>query len=190
MPRAPVVSKRVAGSRQRVASQFTAGRACQFPAAIGGRPSVGGMAGLGAVMPSRPGEFHPEPLTDPDLNLSIHPARTIDRGLPSSVELRAHPVAGWPVSTSMTHPLRSTAITAASSLLRSSPHLSGASVLSALRCEPLAPFPLASPARFSRSVPKPNRASCCLHAGCRSVRIRTSSELISQVGSTRDFDIT
>ncbi len=35
--------------------------------------------------------------------------------------------------TSMTHPLRSTAITAASSLLRSSPPLSGASVLSASR---------------------------------------------------------
>ena len=29
-------------------------------------------------MPSRPGEFHPEPLTDPDLILSHHPARTID----------------------------------------------------------------------------------------------------------------
>jgi hypothetical protein len=28
-------------------------------------------------MPSRPGEFHPEPLTDPDVNLSIHPARAI-----------------------------------------------------------------------------------------------------------------
>jgi hypothetical protein len=25
--------------------------------------------------PSRPGDFHPEPLTDPDLNLSIYPAR-------------------------------------------------------------------------------------------------------------------
>src|SRR5260221_11936923 len=51
----------------------------------------------------------------------------------------------------MTRPLRSTAITAASSLLRSSPPLSGAPVLSALRWEPLVPFPLASPARFSRS---------------------------------------
>jgi hypothetical protein len=29
-------------------------------------------------MPSRPGEFHPEPLTDPDLILSHHPARAID----------------------------------------------------------------------------------------------------------------
>jgi len=27
------------------------------------------------VLPSRPGEFHPEPLTDPDLTLSRHPAR-------------------------------------------------------------------------------------------------------------------
>jgi hypothetical protein len=28
-------------------------------------------------LPSRPGEFQPEPLTDPDMNLSIHPARAI-----------------------------------------------------------------------------------------------------------------
>ena len=27
--------------------------------------------------PSRPGEFHPEPLTDPYVNLSIHTARAI-----------------------------------------------------------------------------------------------------------------
>ena len=27
------------------------------------------------TQPSRPGEFHPEPLTEPDVNLSIHPAR-------------------------------------------------------------------------------------------------------------------
>ena len=31
----------------------------------------------GLSSPSRPGGFHPEPLTDPDLNLSIHPARAI-----------------------------------------------------------------------------------------------------------------
>ena len=36
--------------------------------------------------PSRPGEFHPEPLTDPDLNLSIHPARAIDEELPPFVK--------------------------------------------------------------------------------------------------------
>jgi MoaA/NifB/PqqE/SkfB family radical SAM enzyme len=27
--------------------------------------------------PSRPGEFHPEPLTDPDVSLSTYPARLI-----------------------------------------------------------------------------------------------------------------
>ena len=33
-------------------------------------------------LPSRPGELHPEPLTDPDLILSHHPARAIARRLP------------------------------------------------------------------------------------------------------------
>src|SRR6266851_10465476 len=45
----------------------------------------------------------------------------------------------------MARSLRSAGITPASSLLRSSPPLPGASVLSASRLEPLAPFPLASP---------------------------------------------
>src|SRR5713226_9642056 len=64
-------------------------------------------------MPSRPGEFHPEPLTDPDLTLSRHPARAIARRLPPSTEpsgsSRYDPVG--PSSTAMTHPLRSTGIT-------------------------------------------------------------------------------
>src|ERR1039458_4943327 len=47
---------------------------------------------------------------------------------------------------------------AAQRTLRSSPPLSGASVLSALRLEPLVPFPLASPARFSRSLQEPSFA--------------------------------
>ena len=143
-------------------------------------------------LPSRPGEFHPGPLTDPDLNLSIHPARVTARRLPPSAEpsgsSRCDPVG--PSSTAMTRPLRSTGITPASSLLRGSPPLSGASVLSASRLEPLVPFPLASPARFSRSVQEPGRASRCLHAGCRSVGIRTSTELIPKVGSTLGSDIT
>ena len=47
-------------------------------------------------MPSRPGEFHPEPLTDPDVILSHHPARATARRLPPSVEnFKAPPVAGW-----------------------------------------------------------------------------------------------
>ena len=35
-------------------------------------------ASIRSRMPSRPRKFHPEPLTDPDLILSHHPARTID----------------------------------------------------------------------------------------------------------------
>jgi hypothetical protein len=58
------------------------------------------------------------------------------------------------------------------------------------RLEPLAPFPLASLARFSRSIRQPGRASRCLHAGCRSVGLRTSTELIPEDGSPPGFDIT
>src|SRR5215469_5263717 len=63
--------------------------------------------------PSRPREFHPEPLTDPDVILSHHPARAIGRRLPPSAEIagssRFDPVG--PRSTAMTHPLRSMGIT-------------------------------------------------------------------------------
>jgi Ca2+-binding RTX toxin-like protein len=45
-------------------------------------------------LPSRPGEFHPEPLTDPDLILSHHPARATARRLPPSVACWVPPVAG------------------------------------------------------------------------------------------------
>src|SRR6266436_6862705 len=72
----------------------------------------------------------------------------------------------------MACPLRSTSITLASSLLRGSPPLSGASVLSASQLEPLVPFPLASPARFSRSVQEPDRASRRLHARHHSGSLR------------------
>ena len=56
------------------------------------------MSNLIAVrpLPSRPGELHPEPLTDPDLTLSRHPARATTRRLPPSVEnWSAPPVASW-----------------------------------------------------------------------------------------------
>ena len=36
-----------------------------------------GLAWLCFLLPGRPGEFRPEPPTDPDVNLSIHPARAI-----------------------------------------------------------------------------------------------------------------
>ena len=57
-------------------------------------------------LPSRPGEFHPEPLTDPYVNLSIHTARVITRRLPPSAgrsgSSRFDPVG--PSSTAMTTP--------------------------------------------------------------------------------------
>src|SRR5258708_27748468 len=64
-------------------------------------------------LPSRPGEFHPESLTEPDLRLSHHPARAIARRLPPSAESsgssRFYPVG--PCSTAMTCPLCSAGIT-------------------------------------------------------------------------------
>src|SRR5215831_2830259 len=104
-------------------------------------------------MLSRPGEFHPEPPHRSGLDTlassgSCH--RTKAAAFRRELELLLLPVGS--LSTAMTCPLRSTSITPASSLLQGSPPLSGASVLSASRLEPLAPFPLASPARFSRSV--------------------------------------
>ena len=38
------------------------------------------------LAPSRPGEFHPEPLTEPDVILSHHPAHAIARRLPPSAD--------------------------------------------------------------------------------------------------------
>ena len=48
--------------------------------------------------PSRPGEFHPEPLTDPDMSLSTHPARATQRRLPPSVKTRSS--SGYPLTPS------------------------------------------------------------------------------------------
>src|ERR1700731_5350792 len=109
-------------------------------------------------VPSRPGEFHPEPLTDPYVNLSIHTARVIARRLPPSAESSGSSriLPSWPMLNGDDPPPSLHGHYPASSLLRGSPPLSGASVLSASRLEPLAPSPLASPARFSRSAQEPD----------------------------------
>jgi hypothetical protein len=63
--------------------------------------------------PSRPGAFHPEPLTEPDVNLSIHPARATHRRRPPSVDtdgLLWSPV-GPLIPTRVTPSLRSVGIT-------------------------------------------------------------------------------
>src|SRR5205807_3535134 len=91
---------------------------------------------------SRPREFHPEPLTDSgreplDSSGSCHRAKAA--AFRRELELLPFPVGSLP--TLVTCPLRSTSITPASSLLRSSPPLSGASVLSASRVRRLHFFP-------------------------------------------------
>src|SRR6516164_9379908 len=63
------------------------------------------------LRPSRPGEFHPEPLTDPDLILSHHPARATARRLPPSSNIGFLPSPVDPISNAMACPLRSTGIT-------------------------------------------------------------------------------
>jgi len=112
----------------------------------------------GPSLPSRPGEFHPESLTEPDLILSHHPARAIARRLPPSAESSGSSriLPSWPMFNGDDPPPSLRGHYPASSLLRGSPPLSGASVLSASQLEPLVLFPLASPARFSRSVPEPD----------------------------------
>ena len=95
------------------------------------------------AQPSRPGELHPEPLTEPDVKLSLHPARATHRRLPSSAEtngLIRLPV-GPPIAARVTRPLCSVPITGTSSLLRGGPPLSAALVLSASRFRHLRLFP-------------------------------------------------
>ena len=63
-------------------------------------------------MPSWPGEFHPEPLTEPDLTLSRHPARATETKAAAfrrEFELILLPVGS--LSASMTCSLCSTGIT-------------------------------------------------------------------------------
>src|SRR6516225_7760194 len=109
-------------------------------------------------MPSRPGEFHPEPLTDPDVILSHHPARATERRPPPSVEKRGLfllPVG--PLPTSVTCPFapralpRFLAITEQSAPARRIGTFGLAGSL-------LVPFPLASLDRFSSSVQSPNES--------------------------------
>ena len=107
-------------------------------------------------LPSRPGEFHPEPLTDPDVILSHHPARATARRLPPSVEsFKAPPVAGWlaPNVGDLPPSLREHYTRFITSTGQSAP-LRRIGTFS-LAGSPLVLSPLASPARFSSSVREP-----------------------------------
>ena len=111
--------------------------------------------------PSRPGEFHPEPLTDPDLTLSRHPARATERRLPPPVENWAPPVASWLTPNVGDLPPSLHGHCPASSLLRSSPPLPDASVLSAsqFRCLYLFPWHRRTGSQVPYESPNESHAS-------------------------------
>jgi hypothetical protein len=83
---------------------------------------------------SSPGESHPQALTDPDVNLSAHPAPHAHLAFLSRRELLRGSSHLWLTQKrSWTcYPLRSTSITETSTLLRGNPPLCSASVLSSL----------------------------------------------------------
>ena len=146
---------------------------------------------LGRNTPSRPGEFHPEPLTDPCLTVSRHTARAIHES--------CRPPSKPPGSScrQLTHygsdvddlPPSLHGHYSASLLLRGSPPLSVASVLSPSWFRPLVASPLASTPGFPRSVQSPLPGSAHLYAGCRSVRKQVAPELIPRSSNYRGFDI-
>src|SRR5258708_16195889 len=55
---------------------------------LSGRTGSGRHTVKSTRMPSRPREFHPEPLTEPDLTLSRHPAPATARRLPPECQVR------------------------------------------------------------------------------------------------------
>jgi len=108
-----------------------------------------------SMRPSRPGESHPEPLTDPDVNLSIHPARATPRkptGFRRDKEFLRLPVASVP--TWVTCFLRSAGITPFPRYYKAVRPWSVRRYFQP-RVVPLVPFPLPSSTRFSSSVRKP-----------------------------------
>jgi hypothetical protein len=133
------------------------------------RPHLAAAAlALSLTLPSRPGEFHLGPLTDSGRDTlassgSCH--RLKAAAFRQDMRLFRFPVDR--ISASMTHPLRSTSITPASSLLRGGPPLYRRIATFSLADEPLVPFRLASPDRFSSSVRKPEAESRLLYTGHR-----------------------
>ncbi len=94
------------------------------------------------LSPSRPGEFHPEPLTDPDVRLSPHPARATQRRLtPSSARVGFLRSPVDPTKAVSDPPPSLHGHYPASSLLWGGPRLTGPSVLSASRVNRLCLFP-------------------------------------------------
>jgi hypothetical protein len=102
---------------------------------------------------SRPREFHPEPLTGPDVSLSTHPARATNlKTTAFRPNMRAPPVASWPNSyvgdpPPSLHDHYNRFITTTG---RSVPDRCIGTF--GLMGSPLVPFPLTPPIKFSSSI--------------------------------------
>src|SRR6266850_30157 len=141
--------------------------------------------------PSRPGEFHPEPLTDPCLTVSHHTARAIPescRPLPKPAGSSCFQLAHYGSSADDPPPSLHGHYSA-SSLLRGDPPLDAASVLSLSWFNPLVAFPLAPTPSFPRSLRSPLPGSAHLYAGCRPARKQAPSELVPRSSNYRGLDI-
>jgi hypothetical protein len=130
---------------------------CSLPVAswLGFRLAAAVRVSRPVELPGRPGEFRPEPPTDPDVNLSIHPARATQRRLPPSIKTRSssgYPLTpsrrGWPAPFAPRELPRFLATTKQCAPDRCIGTFG-------LVGSPLVPFPFASPTRFSSSVRKP-----------------------------------
>ena len=121
-------------------------------------------------LPGRPEGFHLQPPTEPCVNLSIYTARP-SHSLPPRDDSRRGRKVLLPISRlastflELGHPLRSTPVTGASSLLLDDPPPSRTSVLSPFVFPTNRGFPLALHEEFSSSVPKPRPESRHLYTG-------------------------
>jgi hypothetical protein len=141
--------------------------------------------------PSRPGESHPEPLTEPCATVSRHTARAIlESCRPLSKPAGSSRCQLTHCGSSVDDPPPSPhGHYSASSLLRGDPPLDAASVLSLSWFSPLEAFPLAATPSFPRSLQSPLPGSAHLYAGCRSARKQAPLELIPRSSNYRGFDI-
>jgi hypothetical protein len=140
-------------------------------------------------VPSRPGEFHPEPLTQPDLTLSRHPAHATARRLPPSIEHRVPPVAGCPepngdgpLPSLRGHYTRFIATTKRSAPAR---RIGTFGLAVGAACA----FSLGIADQVLTFRTRAWLSFAPLHAGCRLGRLRTSPKLIPEEGSPPGFDI-
>ena|GEM_PF-1792359 len=128
--------------------------------------------------PSRPGEFHPEPLTDPDVNLSIHPARATPEkaaAFRQDKEFLRLPVDSIP--TWVTCPLRSAGVTLLPryyETVRPCP----ADQYFRPRGVSACAFSLGTAGRFSSSVPEPGIESRHLCTGHHMASKQVSAMLV------------